>query len=563
MRKTKGNLMASNASWLLVTEPSPKLLAAKMASGRFPFFRHNIYPGAITIDLIGVVNQGNLVLPLSHNPTNPLGSWNLVGNPYPSTVYWDDQVTGDWTKVNISNAIVIRDNGRDNGALGAPRFLYWNGLIGDENFQGEIAAGQAFWVETLASSPQLTITENAKVPTTGEFFRKAEPDALIATINRSGYNGYDRAYLQLHDDAKLGLDFLDGSKMANDHFDLFTQTEASQPLAINAFDKVACGTSMVLGLRFTKNSTGGFVLSPQGSYALNFETKGTKFEGYTLTLHDTYLNTKTPITSGTSYSFTISSDAASYQVNRFLILFDGKVVSPPVVSAGFTCQEGSVTLKAIQEEGAIIEWYADETSISPIYTGPEYNTEVLDVSTQFFVSATDESGCKSDRVSVMAEVHTLEKATISLIDEDVLQSNYPDVSNTWYLNGTILSENSFQLEATESGVYRVEISLGGCTVSAEKEFIISGNENSNDNGFMLFPNPANKQISLSNKNGLEVKQIRILNAMGQDQKLPLTKIAFESDKILIDIGSLTSGSYLLQVVSPSGKKDFRFIKVGE
>lgn len=627
----------------------------EVGRGYVPFFRHSIYPGAITIDLTGVVNQGDLTLPLSHNPANPLGSWNLIGNPYPSTVYWDDQITGNWTKVNLSNTIAVRDNGRDNGALGAHVFLYWNGLIGDPEFGGEIASGQAFWVETLAASPELTITENAKVSTTGEFFRKAEPDALIATINRSGYNGYDRTYLQLHDDAKLGLDFLDGSKFANDHFDLFTQTETSQPLAINAFDKVECGTSMILGLRFTKNSAGGFVLNPQGSYTLNFETKGTKFENYNLTLYDSYLNSKTTIVSGASYSFTINSDAASYQVNRFQILFDGKhpaldlvltnskdiicqdesveifvdqteadmayvalvneqevgsvkqgngaslifilsdnelasgvnqisvkvtgfcgtsslnnslliekkVVPLPIASGGFVCQEGVVTLKAAGEEGLILKWFADESSDTPINTGPEYNTAVLNTSTQFFVSATDGAGCQSNRVSVLAEVHTYAEASISIIGDHMLQSNYPDVNNSWYLNGVLLPETGFQMEVAESGVYRVEVNIDGCVAHAEKEFIINSNESNDDDGFILFPNPAYNQISLSIQDGFVLKEVRILNAMGQEQKLFPSQVSYQADKVIIQLQGLSSGSYLLQVISTSGKKDFRFIKVDQ
>lgn len=532
----------------------------EVGRGYVPFFRHNIH-GAITIDLTGVVNQGDLLLPIFHNTTNPLGSWNLVGNPYPSTVYWDNQVTGNWTKVGISNSIAIRDNGRDNGSSGPPMFLYWNGLAGDPDFAGKIASGQAFWVETIAAAPQLTITENAKVPTTGEFFRKAEPDVLIAAINRSGYVGYDRTYMQLHDDARLGVDFLDGSKMANDHFDLFTQTELSRPLAINAFDKVECGTSMVLGLRFTKNSSGGFVLSPQGSYTLSFETKGTKFENYVLTLYDTYLNIKTPITSGTSYSFTIVSDPASYKVNRFQLLFDG--IPEPNVTGGSVCKSGTVALNAAGGEGVTLEWFADNSSSFPIGTGSTFITPNLSESTTFFVQATDAFGCKSSRVPVLAGVSSYTEATISITGDDVLQSNYPDVNNVWYLNGNLLPETGSQVKATASGVYKVVVDIEGCLTSAEKEFIISNDETGNSNGFILYPNPANKHISLLYQNAFELKEIRILNTMGQEQKLLPNQVLYQPDKVIIQLQSLTSGSYLLQVISPSGKKDFRFIKVEE
>src|SRR5690606_2919388 len=56
-------------------------------------------------DITGPINQGSIDLPVIYTPSN---GWNLVGNPYPSAIAWDE---GGWTKQNVSNVMAIRDNG--------------------------------------------------------------------------------------------------------------------------------------------------------------------------------------------------------------------------------------------------------------------------------------------------------------------------------------------------------------------------------------------------------------------------------------------------------------------
>lgn len=535
--------------------------------GYVPFFRHNV-TGAVTIDFTGEVNQGTMNLPLEHNPTNPIGSWNLVGNPYPSTVYWDDQATGLWTKTNISNSIVIRDNGRDNGTLGAPRFLYWNGTVGDENFEGEIAAGQAFWVETIAAAPQLTITENAKASATGEFYRKATPDVLVATINRTGYNGYDRTYVQLHDNAEVGFDFLDGSKFENDHFDLFTQIGDTKPLAINALNEIACGTTMNLGLRFKAKASGGYELNPVGGYKLSFDFKGYKFDQHEITLVDTYTNSSTIVSQGVSYSFVITSDPASFNVNRFQLQFDGRnprIDLPVLISHAQVCSEDEAFVTVQESETGL--------NYSLQLNGQQYASVIGNGNEIQFAVLTDDleqgineikvgvSGNCGDQVLTTVQHIQNNKADVAILvqENNQLESNFPSRPNAWYFNDALMEDVSGnRITANESGVYKVVVNIDGCASSSDEvSLIVNGKEEDQNLLVKVYPNPASKDLYVKSRVD-NIKNITVLNAMGQLQSVAIKSTG--NGEWLIAVENLANGLYFLRVNTTEGIQEIRFVK---
>ena len=116
-----------------------------------------------TVDLKGVPNQGDVTFSVTYTNTGSVNEdgWNLVGNPYPSTIDWDSP---NWTKVNMSNAVQILNP--DNQQYAA----YVNGASTNGGSR-YIASQQAFWVYANASSPQLIGTEKVKSPVDQPFFK--------------------------------------------------------------------------------------------------------------------------------------------------------------------------------------------------------------------------------------------------------------------------------------------------------------------------------------------------------------------------------------------------------
>jgi uncharacterized protein (TIGR02145 family) len=66
---------------------------------------------------------------------------------------------------------------------------------------------------------------------------------------------------------------------------------------------------------------------------------------------------------------------------------------------------GTVTLSA-SSSGAVIDWYADITTMSPFHTGTSYTTPEIETSTTYYIQARiAETGCLSARMPVAAEVN--------------------------------------------------------------------------------------------------------------------------------------------------------------
>jgi hypothetical protein len=272
--------------------------------GYSAFVRQDVIGGPATIEWTGPINQGTIPLPVSHNGT--ASSWNLVGNPYPSTIDWDN-VSG-WTKTNISGSISVRDN-----STGI--FQAWNGSTGGLA-GGRIAKGQAFWVRTTAGSPSLQVLEPAKSSTIGTFFRKAEDEDLnqfVLTLSDGVVE--DNAYYWISDVASNGLDDFDAVKLNNFRntgsaplIDLGTYSygEDAVAMAINSIGQLNCSDTV----RVYTNDLA------VGTYTLKFNASGV-VQTLTWILRDKFLNTQVNLSENPEYQFVVTADANSKAVERF------------------------------------------------------------------------------------------------------------------------------------------------------------------------------------------------------------------------------------------------------
>ena len=209
----------------------------------------------------GALNQGDIPFSLTYtnNGDESLDGWNLVGNPYPCAIRWDNQA--GWTKnLSISEGIAARDN-----AMGG--FRYWDGEIATLP-DGRIAPGQSFWVRTTGPDPQLTIHETAKVSGGAAFYRRKETLNYIELEVRIDDQS-DKTFLRLRDGATDLLDNYDIPKLANDYLSLSFLTTDSISVAINAMEKMPCHLEIPLKISLDKRNRGkaGFSLKTFGLLA--------------------------------------------------------------------------------------------------------------------------------------------------------------------------------------------------------------------------------------------------------------------------------------------------------
>jgi len=521
--------------------------------GYAAFIRQDVAPisgNPVTIDLTGPINQGDVSLVVVHNGS-VAESWNLVGNPYPSSIDWDD---ASWTKTNTAVPIAIRDNAVGN-------FKYWDGAVGDiEN--GVIAMGQAFWVRTTGSSPALVVRENAKSLTNGAFFRTAGEEVLTMRITNGSVQ--DKAYLQIRDAASTALDDFDATKLVNDKFDFSTRFDSTR-FAINSVDKIACGTDLILDIQFTKTATGNFVMNPAGNYQIAFDVKGSEFKKYVITLVDEFTGTRQNVSEGFAYSFNITNDPNSYTSNRLKLSFEGIApeLSLEVSGQDVVCGEKSTHIQ-VKDTDEKFEYFISKGDeiISSTQSGNRgellFNVSGSELSSGTnLVKVAVKGVCGIEYLNHELSIDRFIDVAISVGEGDILTSNYSS-GNQWYFNDElILGATAQTLKVDLSGRYSVEVNSGVCNSSAYLDYIITDITEITE--ITAYPNPTKDKVMLQMKDlTAPSTKISVLNGLGQ-QVLDQTGLQKEGSDIgYFDIGYLPDGIYFIKV---SSSKEISLLKI--
>jgi hypothetical protein len=291
--------------------------------------------GSAQWDLRGTVNMGNVSaidLPVSFTSSGTLDNdgWNLISNPYPSTIDWTS--TG-WTKTNLENSIYMRDN----GSLQA-QYASYNGVVGTNGGSQYIALGQAFWVKTNNNGPVLSANEDVKSPyQAANFFRTTALSDVFRAIMKQG-NESDETVIHFRHDATPGFDSqADAWKLFNQNFNLNSLGVNNEKLSINSWSSLVCSAEIPLSVEKTK----------PGNYILEFDGLSTMLGTVQILLKDQYSNSTTTVTPDLNYPFSISSDPLTTG-SRFVLQF---TKTPEPVSIK---QEGG-TLSVDYKSN--IQWY--------------------------------------------------------------------------------------------------------------------------------------------------------------------------------------------------------------
>ena len=160
----------SGQSWTALSDISGSGTSIAAGQGFLSYiFADNNYDGTddlpITLSVSGSENSGSATYPASGSIA--ANAYGLAGNPYYSTIDWDDV-----TKTNVTSTAYVWDD-----AAGA--YKSWNGSTGGLT-NGLIAPFQGFWVQANGSgSGSITIEEADKSSSAGTFYR-------IADIEESG-----------------------------------------------------------------------------------------------------------------------------------------------------------------------------------------------------------------------------------------------------------------------------------------------------------------------------------------------------------------------------------------
>jgi hypothetical protein len=289
----------------------------------------------------GSLNTGNIttglndVPALTRTPTVTAEGFNLVGNPYPSYLDWENL-----SKTNLSSTVWYRtQNPGTVEPFVAPYYVFdtygataneGTNLNGSGNVTALIPPMQAFWVRVAQNqtSGQIAFTNavrshrEADKPSNKFRVPKASTNKVVR-LQVSNAKMYDETLVVFNSAAMNGFDDYDSQKKFNNVAtmpEIYTKV-GSEQLVINGLTEITEGLELPIG--FTTGTAGDFSLKATELRNIDNNTK--------VYLRDIANNSETELTTESVYTF--NSSVSTNNESRFSLIFRTAGVSTDLESA--------------------------------------------------------------------------------------------------------------------------------------------------------------------------------------------------------------------------------------
>lgn len=151
---------------------------------------------AASVTYSGTVNSGAMSIGITRNTTQVDQGWNLVGNPYPSSLDWD--ATSGWTKATANNTIYYYSG---NGGLG--NYKYYQGAggellgVGTNAGTNEIPPMQGFFVHASGNGI-FGVNNDARIHSNQAYYKQG----IIEDCNQAIVGINDLRMIRIEDEIK-------------------------------------------------------------------------------------------------------------------------------------------------------------------------------------------------------------------------------------------------------------------------------------------------------------------------------------------------------------------------
>lgn len=277
-----------------------------------------------TFDLVGVPNQGDIDIPITYTNTGNIveDGFNLVCNPYPSAIDWDDP---DWNRTNVADAIYIQDPDTKQYAT----YVSGASTNGGSRY---ISSQQAFWINAVAASPTLQLSEGVKADVDPAFIKATQNPGMKITFGRNGE--FDEVVMRHIDSATDNYDYQwDAQKYWGgwgDYCQVSLINGQNRDLTVHSFNTGFQEWSIPLRAIVFDNDT----------FNLKFENVG-QLDVPCMQLEDTYTGNMYPIEEGSEYAFDMSD--TTYNA-RFMIHVGKNYEKSVVATSCFDGDDGQAQL---------------------------------------------------------------------------------------------------------------------------------------------------------------------------------------------------------------------------
>ncbi|MFI5137039.1 MAG: LamG-like jellyroll fold domain-containing protein [Sphingobacteriales bacterium] len=499
-------------------------------------------PVTVTTTTSGTLNQGQVTVHDWYTPASAnLGytgsgtgtnytvrGFNLVGNPYASSIDWEQYNTGSTTTGiyanNVSNSIYELDPTTNNYDT------YQVGGAHTNNGTRTIVSGQGFFVMAANnSSPQLIFNESAKTATQNSgltLFMATRDD--MSGLNSTAAGPHLRLQMAMDsintDDAYIGFNSAASAQFVYNEDAPYKTGKGRVKLASFSSDGIMLAINK-MPLHGSKQFTISLFATANtyGAYKLNM----TELEGipqlYEVWLMDRFIGDSLDMRHNTSYTFDISADTNSYGRKRFQLVIRQNAASG-LHLLNFTANKA--------DDGAQIGWVTEN----------EQNY------TNFTVERSSDGGATFD---VLGGFISGAIGTYSFLDKN------PPIG---------------------ADQYRLKIQdLNGAITYSNAVTLVYGNGNSAIAGnISVYPNPASSMINLvihqnngtsvSGQPGLQAAAMtRGLNQSSTSQSFDIKIINITGTTVMTattslptwqnNVGSLPPGTYIIRVINNRTKTE--------
>lgn len=298
------------------------------------------FPKTLTIDFTGTVRNGiiNVPLALSENTANLDDDFNLIGNPYPSSIYANDLIINNpnisgtlyfWTHVdNISPS----NPGPDVLNFSPDDYAMYNlgggiqSASGSPIPNGYIGTGQGFLVEadfpdTATGAIVFNNSLRSSTYTNDQFYKTNQPTAQNSIINdrvwislRNPDGMFSQALIGYFPQATMGYDKgYDGVKSVRNNFVALYSKLDNKKLGIQGRSIFDVNDQVPLGIK----------IGIAGNYTIQIDQKEGQLNTTNIYLQDLQTNSIHDLNAG-PYNF--SSIAGEFG-NRFVLRYTNTVLS--------------------------------------------------------------------------------------------------------------------------------------------------------------------------------------------------------------------------------------------
>lgn len=500
-----------------------------------------------TIDVTGPPNVGDINLPISYTNTGfPADDgWNMVGNPYPSSIDWNSP---NITKTGVNNAIYIWNPDLE-------QFASYVGGFGTNGGSNVIASSQAFWLQATSPTAVVTLRESSKTAVTGAFLRP--PTTAPFKIKVQNGFGQDEAIINFDANATNGFDAaFDALKIPSQNPNLPTIASVmTDDYSINQFP----AQEINIPIKVLTGVTGIHTISVENITSLT--------NAACLVLEDLY----------TGVNYTLSSTPS---IN--IQLFDTTTLARFVLHIGapknietteISCtnnQDGKLVFIKNSSSAFDIVWKDANATVLATKTNV-FITDTLSnlASGTYYVETTDNlCGNAVDTVVLtnplpVIATFTTPKDTFNLTEAVSFSNNSANAMNyAWdFGDGSSSTQATPTYTFAQVGDYLVTLIASAqsstCADTTQKRITITGittsiADISDENNIKIWTNSSSLMIDLANNEGYALLEIH--NLLGE---VVFTKSIENVQLHNINTTNWNSSVYLISLIKANGEKEVR------